>query len=111
MLQSKLFDFNYLWLFFVCFGSGISEQEKQTLRLGLISNFIEPVPQIATQIAVLISKIARFDCPKDWPELFPTLLQAVDNTNDVIQHRALLTLHHVVKTISSKRLTGRIFLY
>lgn len=46
------------------------------------------------------------DCPKEWPELFPILGQAVESTDDVVQHRALLTLHHVVKAISSKRLPG-----
>lgn len=53
-----------------------------------------------------MSKVARFDCPRDWPELFPTLLQGVESPNALVQHRSLLTLHHVVKTISSKRLPG-----
>lgn len=69
-----------------------------------MSNLREPINQIATQLAVLVSKVARIDCPKDWPELFPTLLQAVENNDRLIQHRALLMLHHVVKTMSSKRL-------
>lgn len=46
------------------------------------------------------------DCPKDWPALVPTLLTAVRDADLLIQHRALLTLHHVVKTLSSKRLAG-----
>lgn len=57
---------------------------------------------------MLIAKVARLDCPKEWPELFPTLLQAVENSDSIIQHRSLLTLHHVVKAISSKRLAGKI---
>lgn len=86
--------------------SAISEEEKQSLKQALIVNFNEPVPQIATQIAVLISRIARYDCPREWSELFPRLLQAIESENDIVQHRALLTLHHVVKAISSKRLAG-----
>lgn len=91
--------------------SAISDQEKQTLRQGLIADFSEPVNQVAVQRAVLISKVARIDCPKEWPELLPTLIQAVESTESVIQHRALLTLHHVVKAISTKCLPGdkRIF--
>lgn len=90
----------------MCFCSAISEAEKQTLRQGLISNFSEPINQIATQLAVLVSKVARIDWPKEWPELFPTLMQAIESSNSIVQHRSLLTLHHVVKAISSKRLAG-----
>ncbi|XP_060524948.1 importin-11 [Cylas formicarius] len=86
--------------------NGIADDEKQAIRQNLLSDFVEPINQIAVQRAVLISKVARLDCPKDWPELFPTLLHAVESSDAVIQHRALLTLHHVVKAIASKRLAG-----
>lgn len=91
--------------------NAISEQEKQQIKIDIISRFNEPINQIATQRAVLISKIARIDCPREWPELLPTLLSAVENSDLLIQHRALLTLHHVIKSICSKRLPGdrRIF--
>lgn len=90
------------------FYSAISEEEKESIRQNLLTNFTEPVSQIAVQRAVIISKVARIDCPKDWPALFPTLLQAVESSDPLVQHRALLTLHHVVKAISSKRLAGMI---
>lgn len=48
------------------------------------------------------------DCPKEWPEIFPTLLQAVESPDMLIQHRSLLTLYHVIKAISSKRLAGNL---
>ena len=64
----------------------------------------EPVPQIATQLAVLIGKLARMDCPGQWPELLPSLFEAVMSKDDLIRHRTLLTLHHVMKQLSSKRL-------
>ncbi|KAL3277504.1 hypothetical protein HHI36_012850 [Cryptolaemus montrouzieri] len=86
--------------------NAISEEEKIVIKQGLISSFNEPVNQIATQRAVLVSKIARIDCPREWSELLPTLLQAVLSTDSIVQHRALLTLHHVIKAISSKRLAG-----
>ncbi|XP_025833971.1 importin-11-like isoform X1 [Agrilus planipennis] len=84
----------------------ISEEEKRSLRQGLVTTFAEPVNQIAIQLGVLISKIARFDCPREWPELIPTLIQAIENNDPLIQHRALLILYHVVKALSSKRLAG-----
>ena len=55
-------------------------------------------------MAVLIGKLARMDCPVEWPELLPTLFDAVRTEDDLIRHRTLLTLHHVVKQLSSKRL-------
>ncbi|KAJ8915196.1 hypothetical protein NQ315_015419 [Exocentrus adspersus] len=88
--------------------SAISEEEKQTIRQGLLCNFSEPISQIAVQRAVLVSKVARIDWPREWSNLFPTLLQAVESPDSLIQHRALLTLHHVVKAIASKRLAGNV---
>ncbi|KAK2150064.1 hypothetical protein LSH36_425g01002 [Paralvinella palmiformis] len=86
--------------------NGISEDEKGAIRLKLVSQFTEPVMQIATQQAVLIAKIARLDCPRQWPELLPTLLQAVRCEETLTQQRALLVLHHVIKALASKRLAS-----
>ncbi|KAM4808983.1 importin-11 [Rhinophrynus dorsalis] len=111
-------DVNVRWLAVLYFKNGIdrywrrvapnalSEEEKSTLRVGLITNFNEPINQIATQIAVLIAKVARLDCPKQWPELIPTLIESVKVQDDLRQHRALLTFYHVTKTLSSKRLAA-----
>ncbi|NWU72207.1 IPO11 protein, partial [Pterocles burchelli] len=111
-------DVNVRWLAVLYFKNGIdrywrrvaphalSEEEKTTLRAGLITNFNEPVNQIATQISVLIAKVARVDCPRQWPELIPTLLESVKVQDDLRQHRALLTFYHVTKTLSSKRLAA-----
>lgn len=94
----------YVRLIFLC--SAINEQEKEVIRRGLLTNLAEPVNQIAVQLAVLVAKIARFDYPKEWPELFPTLIQGVESSDSVVQHRSLLTMHHVIKAVSSKRLAG-----
>lgn len=86
--------------------NAIAEEEKDSLKVRLLSNFNEPVPQIATQLAVLIAKIARYDCPRNWSQLLPTLFEAVRHPEDLLQQRALLVLHHVTKTIASKRLAS-----
>uniref|UniRef100_A0A2K6FGB7 Importin 11 n=1 Tax=Propithecus coquereli TaxID=379532 RepID=A0A2K6FGB7_PROCO len=111
-------DINVRWLAVLYFKNGIdrywrrvaphalSEEEKTTLRAGLITNFNEPINQIATQIAVLIAKVARLDCPRQWPELIPTLIESVKVQDDLRQHRALLTFYHVTKTLASKRLAA-----
>ncbi|XP_078405147.1 importin-11 isoform X1 [Cetorhinus maximus] len=111
-------DVNVRWLAVLYFKNGIdrywrriaphaiSEEEKSSLRAGLIANFNEPVNQIATQIGVLIAKVARLDCPRYWPELIPTLLESVKVQDDLRQHRALLAFYHVTKTLSSKKLVA-----
>ncbi|XP_034956341.1 importin-11 [Zootoca vivipara] len=111
-------DVNVRWLAVLYFKNGIdrywrrvaphalSEEEKSTLRAGLIANFNEPINQIATQISVLIAKVARLDCPRQWPELIPILVESVKIQDDLRQHRALLTFYHVTKTLASKRLAA-----
>ena len=86
--------------------NAISEEEKVGLRTGLVKTISEPVNQIAVQLAVTVSKAARFDVPKEWPELLPSLSDAVQSENDTVQHRGLLFLHHTIKALASKRLTS-----
>ena len=86
--------------------NAISEEEKAGLRAGLVKTISEPVNQIAVQLAVTVSKAARFDVPKDWPELLPSLSDAVQSKDDTVQHRGLLFLHHTIKALASKRLTA-----
>ncbi|CAF93281.1 unnamed protein product, partial [Tetraodon nigroviridis] len=116
IFNNHMLDVNVRWLAVLYFKNGIdrywrrvaphalSEEEKTLLRAGLITNFNEPVNQIATQIAVLIAKVARLDCPRQWPELIPILLESVKGQDGLQQHRALLTFYHVTKTLASKRL-------
>lgn len=73
VLSNHSIDGNVRWLAVMCFKNGvdrywrknapnaISDEERVKLRQGLLSTSIlsEPVAQIATQLAVLISKIAR----------------------------------------------------
>jgi len=42
------------------FYSGISEEEKVTLRKMLLTNLSEPVPRLATQVSVIIGRVARY---------------------------------------------------
>jgi len=84
--------------------NAISEEEKVSLRPRLIAGFSEPVSQVAMQLAVLIGKIARLDVPKYWPELIPTLIEAIKSQDALIRQRALLAFYHVTKSLSSRRL-------
>eukprot|EP00798_Chlamydomonas_sp_ICE-L_P013625 gene13626-19503_t len=66
--------------------------------------------QIAVQIALVYSKIARFDFPADWPNLFSDLMGILQNGQSpptvLAVRRVYLILHHVLKELSSKRLPG-----
>ncbi|XP_039758405.1 importin-11 isoform X2 [Pararge aegeria] len=118
VLSNHSIDVNVRWLAVMCFKNGvdrywrrnapnaITEEEKQKLRQGLLTTPVlsEPVAQIATQQAVLIAKIARFDCPTSWPSLLPDLIGAMKAPQPLMQHRSLLIFHHVVKALASKRL-------
>jgi len=84
--------------------NAIREEEKVGIRAGLLRTFSEPENKIAVQIAVSISKAARMDVPRDWPDLLPALSEAVQSHDDMIQHRGLLYLHHTIKSLASKRL-------
>lgn len=84
--------------------NAIALEEKNEIKKILLLRFNEPVQQIAVQIAVLIGNIARYDCPQEWLELVPTLVEVVQSNDLLVQHRGLLVLLHVVKVLSSKRL-------
>ncbi|KAM1351605.1 hypothetical protein COP2_032275 [Malus domestica] len=84
--------------------SGISNEEKMHLRQKLLSHFGEENDQIAKVLAVLVSKIARIDYPKEWPQLLSVLAQKLQSTDVLSSHRIFLTLFRTLKELSSKRL-------
>ncbi|PUZ73576.1 hypothetical protein GQ55_2G485400 [Panicum hallii var. hallii] len=100
---------------------GISNEEKDHLRKNLLLNIREENSQIALQLAVLISKIARLDYPKEWPDLLSVLAQQLQSTDVLASHRVFMVLFRTLKELSTKRLavdqknyaeiTGHLFEY
>ncbi|XP_044491720.1 importin-11 isoform X2 [Mangifera indica] len=86
--------------------SGISSEEKVHLRKKLLLHLREENYQIAQMLAVLISKIARFDYPREWPELFSVLAQQLQVADVLTSHRIFMILFRTLKELSSKRLTA-----
>ncbi|CAG0916642.1 unnamed protein product [Notodromas monacha] len=89
--------------------NAIPESEKHEIREALLSSMAEPASQIAIQKAVVISKIARLDCPKEWVELYPTLMSFVhsrDGHCSLAKTRALEVMAMTTKAMASKRLAG-----
>ncbi|KAK4745927.1 hypothetical protein SAY87_012239 [Trapa incisa] len=85
---------------------GISTEEKVHLRQKLVSHLGEEHDQIAQMLAVLISKIARFDYPKDWPDLFSNLAERLQSADILTSHRIFMILFRTLKELSTKRLAS-----
>ncbi|GMY25532.1 importin-11 [Fagus crenata] len=86
--------------------SGISNDEKVHLRQKLLLHLREENYQIALMLAVLISKIARIDYPKEWPELFSALAQQLQSADVLTSHRIFMIIFRTLKELSTKRLTS-----
>lgn len=67
-------------------------------------NIREENSQIALQLAVLISKIARLDYPKEWPDLLSVLAQQLQSADVLASHRVFMVLFRTLKELSTKRL-------
>jgi hypothetical protein len=90
----------------VLLSRGISDAEKPHLRRKLLELIREENNQVAVQLALLISKIARFDYPREWQELFPTLLQKLQSPDVLMTQRVYLVLNQILKELSTKRLAA-----
>lgn len=86
--------------------TGISNEEKLHLRQKLLSHLREENYQIALTLSVIISKIARIDYPKEWPELFSFLAQQLQSADILTSHRIFMILYRTLKELSTKRLTS-----
>ncbi|KAJ1292538.1 hypothetical protein BS78_02G399200 [Paspalum vaginatum] len=100
---------------------GINNEEKDHLRKNLLLNIREENSQIALQLAVLISKVARLDYPKEWPDILSVLAQQLQSADVLASHRVFMVLFRTLKELSTKRLavdqknyaeiTGHLFEY
>ncbi|XP_042050111.1 importin-11-like isoform X3 [Salvia splendens] len=86
--------------------TGLSNEEKLHLRQKLLSHLREENHQIARTLAVLISKIARIDYPKEWSHLLSVLAQELRSADTLTSHRIFLILFRILKELSTKRLTS-----
>jgi hypothetical protein len=84
--------------------NGITDEEKAVIRSTLLQCLEEPVQQVSTQLAVLMARIARLDCPERWPDLLPHLTKGVQSANPLLQKCSLNAMKHVIKTLAGRRL-------
>ncbi|KAJ1993523.1 hypothetical protein GGI25_002730 [Coemansia spiralis] len=89
-------------------------EEKELVRACLLSMFDEENPQIAVQYCLTISRIARWEFPRVWPEFAETLLAHVQaivsdtespaSRRSVMEHNVLYALHLFIKTLCQRTL-------
>ncbi|KAI9139408.1 armadillo-type protein [Paraphysoderma sedebokerense] len=129
IFYDKSLPVNIRWLSIIYFKNGIDrywrrtasnaidEEEKNKIRGKAITAFDEENKQLAIQGAVVISKVARLDFPRQWPELLDVLLQHIQNAQPrreqspeiqrqakLIRHRSLWTLRLVIKALVSQKI-------
>ncbi|XP_073286372.1 uncharacterized protein [Primulina huaijiensis] len=86
--------------------TGLSNEEKIYLRQKLLSHLREENYQIAATLSVLVSKIARIDYPREWPDLFSMLARQLQSADLLTSHRICMILFRTLKELSTKRLTS-----
>lgn len=61
---------------------------RSVIPLGLT----EPSSRVRSTVAYVISSIAHWDWPEDWPELFDVLMQALTSGNPHAVHGSMRVL-------------------
>ncbi|KAL0090724.1 armadillo-type protein [Phycomyces blakesleeanus] len=91
----------------------IAPEEKIAIRLRLLQFLDEPSKKLASQNAIIVARIARLDFPNEWPELLPTLIQAIETTSSgnneqsrIIHDRSLSMLYEVLSELSTRLLSA-----
>jgi hypothetical protein len=106
----------------------IKEEERQLLKSHFLQFLSEPELKIARQMSVILGKLARFELPNNWPDLIPKLMQIIQeasvslspspsaassssssssaSTSQLINSRCLMSLHQIIKSLASKRLSN-----
>ncbi|CAN0019505.1 unnamed protein product [Discosporangium mesarthrocarpum] len=84
-------------------GRLVGEGEKAALRGFLLRAMEEPNAKVAVLLAVLMAKVARVDWPRQWSELFGSLMASATQGQALRRKRAVYSLHQVLKELSSKR--------
>jgi hypothetical protein len=86
----------------------IKAEERMIIKQNQLMNLSEPSKQLSVQQAIVTCKIARFDFPKEWPNLLETLIPIVEQSflthENHLKFNSLYTLHLIMKTLVSKTL-------
>lgn len=84
----------------------VTDDERYHVRRLLLAALGHKDTIVATQISVWVSLIARLDFPDSWPELLPTLSDAIRSQDLAVVRHAVVTLDMVLKQLASRRLVS-----
>lgn len=88
--------------------NAVSKDDKEVIRSRLVDGCLnEPDDRLALQSSLVIAKIARYEYPHDWPDIFKAILDRLRNASQIppiYLLRSLLMLLHVVKELATGRL-------
>ncbi|CAO0796255.1 unnamed protein product [Mucor circinelloides] len=91
----------------------ILPEEKKAIRERLLQFIDEPSKKLTAQNAVIVSRIARLDYPRDWPDLLTNLVQSMEaasthnaDSAHLIHARVLETLSEVLQELSTRLLSA-----
>lgn len=69
-------------------------------------NFPDCSAHVNNRCIIMFFPDFRFDFPKHWPELVPSLMSAIKSNDLLTQNRGLMMLHQTVKRFSTIRLVA-----
>lgn len=83
----------------------IAQEEKELLQKFVISYLHEPESKISLQLAICAGKIARYDWPDRWPNLFIELFHSFEYNDDLLkQKRTLYLIHECIRELGEKNM-------
>ncbi|KAK9235654.1 armadillo-type protein [Lipomyces kononenkoae] len=87
--------------------NAIAKDEKSQIRTKITQTFAITNEQLASQNALAIARISKFDFPVEWPSLFSDILGLANEAHyghDLVRlKQVLVVLNQIVKTLSGAR--------
>ncbi|KAL9124942.1 MAG: hypothetical protein Q9217_005789 [Psora testacea] len=90
--------------------NSVSKDEKELIRSRSLESVLnEPDTRLALQSSIFLSKIIRFEYPREWPDAVPSIVSSLQSAREAAPNslrlaRLLLVLLHVIKELSRARL-------
>lgn len=89
----------------------ISDEEKTAVRSGCLPLSLDADDNIATQAALVVARIVRFDYPRVWSDAMPLIARAVEQhmpahplADNAAGIQVTRVLHYCLKELGTKRL-------
>lgn len=89
--------------------NAITKEEKNAMRRRVFDVLQEPNNQLAAQNAHLISRMARFDFPNEWPTLIEDIISIMEHSESspdfmIIMNNLMTILNQIIKMLATVRI-------